>query len=90
MTAADRKFSHGGVSVMVLDYVVTFEFSLDPPITRRGTVVATSAQTCARLAVKEAKDKTPRVKWSSLVVVLTQKGLLDKKSVDSNADDRGR
>ena len=61
---------------MKLDYVLTFEFLLDAPITVKGEVEATSAQTCARIAVKEAKTKCPRVKWSSLVLVLAQKEVL--------------
>lgn len=67
---------------MLLDYQVTFEFMLDPPITTKGKVSASSAQACARIAVKEAKGRAPRKKWSSLVILLAQPHVLDKLSHD--------
>lgn len=63
---------------MRLEYKVTFEFLFDPPITVSGWVHATTAQTCARLAVKEAKEKAPKRKWSSLTLLLMQRGVMNK------------
>lgn len=65
---------------MTLDYVVTFEFLLDAPITVRGKVSASTAQACARIAIKQAKEKHPRLKWSSLVVLLAQEDVLSGKA----------
>jgi hypothetical protein len=65
---------------MRLDYVVSFEYELDPPNTVKGAVEALEVQTCARRAIEEAKDKHPGTQWSSVVVVLTREGLLDSKS----------
>jgi len=67
---------------MVLDYVITFEFETEPPITTRGKVEALEIQTCAQRALMKAKEAHPRKAWSSIVVVLTREGLLNKKSDD--------
>jgi hypothetical protein len=49
---------------------VTFESSTRPPVTVRDTVVASSLQPAARLAAKNAMEKEPCTRWSSVVIVL--------------------
>jgi len=60
---------------MKVRYSLTFEFEENPSITVRGVVDAPTAQSCARDAIREAKNKHRGVNWQSLVVVLDKKGV---------------
>ncbi len=66
---------------MTSRYVVTFEFTLLPPQTHRGTVTAGRASTCVARAVKDAQKVLRPVNWSSVVCVLLERGE-DLRSTD--------
>ena len=51
-------------------YAVTFERTTLPPVTVRGTVEAGSAHTATSRAVKAARRGLPKLRWTSLVVLL--------------------
>lgn len=53
-----------------VDYVVTFEFSEQAPVTVRGTISASSVRTMAARAVDEAVAQRPGTRWTSLLVAL--------------------
>jgi hypothetical protein len=55
---------------MRVQYAVTFEFEQRPPMTHRGTVLASSGATCVARAVRAAQKALRPVGWSSLVCVL--------------------
>jgi hypothetical protein len=66
-------------------YAVTFEFMTNPPLTHRGTVVASKVHTCVRLATQEAvKALSPRG-WSSMVVCLLERELSAKEIAEVEA-----
>ena len=54
-------------------YAVTFEFLERPPLTLRGTVSGWSADTCVKLATREARKALKPVGWSSMVCVLLER-----------------
>jgi transcriptional regulator with XRE-family HTH domain len=51
-------------------YAVSLEFETKAPLTLRGTVRATKADTCLVRAFRQAVKEFPGERWSSLVVVL--------------------
>jgi hypothetical protein len=70
---------------MRVNYAVTFEFDLRPPLTHRGTVEGWAASTCTRRAVDEAQKALQPVNWSSMVVVLLERlpdSIADKTPTD--------
>lgn len=58
---------------MTVKYAVTFEFDSRPPLTHRGTVVASSGATCVARATREAQKAVRPVNWSSMVCVLLER-----------------
>ena len=52
--------------------VVTFESDRGDPVCVRGEIVASDASEAARKAVFRALPEALRVKWESVVVVLTR------------------
>lgn len=63
---------------MTVRYAVTFEFETQPPLTHRGTVVASTMPTCFARAAREAVKAYPGRNWTSMVCVLLER--LDKKA----------
>lgn len=55
---------------MHIEYAVTFEFPLRPPVTFRGTVQGSTASVCASRATKAAQKALTPIGWSSCVCVL--------------------
>lgn len=53
---------------MKITYSVTFEFETMPPVTHRGTVVASQVATGCRLAVRDAQKALKPRGWQSLVL----------------------
>lgn len=53
---------------MKLNYSVTFEFDIDPPLTRRGSVEASHLGACARRAVENANRALKPKRWRSFVL----------------------
>lgn len=58
---------------MLVTYAVTFEFESRPPLTHRGTVVASQVGTCVARATRNAQKALRAQGWSSLVVVLLER-----------------
>ena len=58
---------------MRVRYNVTFEFETLPPVTHKGTVAASSAETVVKRAFREALAAHPGLAWSSLVIVLLER-----------------
>ena len=52
------------------EYAVTFEFTEAPPVTERGHVASGSLHTAASRALKAARKARPRVRPSSVVIVV--------------------
>lgn len=55
---------------MTSDYIVTFEFATRPPLTHRGTIVASHVPAGVRLATKAAQKRIRPKGWTSVVCVL--------------------
>jgi hypothetical protein len=55
---------------MKLEYSVTFEFEMRPPVTHKGTVEGGTAGTCAARAARQAQKSLRPVAWSSVVCLL--------------------
>lgn len=55
---------------MKWNYAVTFENESEGPKTARGTVEGTSFPTAAQRAIKDARRKLPRLRATSVVVVI--------------------
>ena len=58
---------------MTVNYSVTFEFDLKPPLTHRGQVSASNVQTCCQKAVRESHKALTPARWSSVVCVLLER-----------------
>ena len=58
---------------MTVNYSVTFEFDLRPPVTHRGTVVAAKVSTCVFRATRDAQKVLRPQGWSSMVCVLLER-----------------
>jgi len=58
---------------MKVEYAVTFEFELKPPITHRGTVAGSSTPTVVKRALKEATTAHPGLSWASMNIVLLER-----------------
>ena len=59
---------------MTVQYAVTFEFELRPPVTYRGTLAARGAHTCASRAIKVAQKALRPINWTSMVFVVLERG----------------
>lgn len=53
-----------------VEYVASFEFHTDPPLTLRGRVEASRTRTMAARAIEDLCQHYPRRNWASLVLVL--------------------
>lgn len=58
---------------MECNYSITFEFETSQPITEKGSAKGTSVRTVAARAIDDATTKNPKLKWSSIVIVLERK-----------------
>lgn len=55
---------------MNVDYAVSFEFALRPPLSLKGTIAASTAATCASRATRLAQKALRPVGWTSIVCTL--------------------
>jgi len=55
---------------MKAKYAVTFESDTKPPVTVRGEVESTSLPKLAWRSIKDAREKAPKIGWSSLCIIL--------------------
>ena len=51
-------------------YAVTFESDTRPPVTVRGEVESISLPKLAWRAIKDAREKAPKIGWSSISILL--------------------
>ncbi len=58
---------------MTVEYAVTFEFDMAPPITHRGTVVASVTPALFARATRQAIKANPGLRWTSMVCVLLER-----------------
>lgn len=72
--------------MMALRMAVTFEFLTRQPETWRGTVAATSPETCARLAIREARRHLAPREWTSYVCVALERVHVDRPSRTRRAE----
>ena len=64
---------------MECNYSITFEFETSQPITAKGTSKGTTIRTVAARAIDDATEKNPKLKWSSIVIVIDR---IDKVKED--------
>lgn len=58
---------------MTVEYAVTFEFAIRPPMTHRGTVAGSKVATCVARAVRTAQTALRPQGWTSVVCVLLER-----------------